>query len=284
MARYHHLMERLRSIFSIQLPADEDTLEVKSRLADIAILNSIDITTDLASFQFLPTPAATSSGSSDSRPFASRLSILLTWAITLGQAGDPTVRPYIATALILAWKAQALRTIPNVNQFLQRQLLSWLEEKDLLRPYMHQSSMVPPSKVLFWRRGANATGEMEAIALLFGDLVHRKLFSFSDYLTRMTSFGQGSAPSPTKTDSSMDSVSPKTTAIPPPDHLELLRHLPLWDRISEQLLNQRKIVLYGIRARKTVEDAMEKEIRAEIRRVVPLFFNGRVFHSDYFTF
>lgn len=72
----------------------------------------------------------------------------------------------------------------------------------------------------------------------------------------------------------MDNDTPKPPSIAPPDHLELLRHLPLWDRISEQLLNQRKIVLYGIRAKKTAEDAMEKEIRAEIRRVVPLFFNG----------
>jgi len=274
MARYEHLMERLNAIFSIQLPVDEDTLEVKSKLADIAILNSVDITTDLGSCTFLPSSASVSSAPFDTRSFADRLFTLLSWAVTPGQAGDPGVRPYIATALISIWKAQAVRNIPNTSQFLQRQLLLWLEEKGFLRPYSHQGSVILPLKALFWRRGARAVGELEAISLLFGDLIHRRLFSFSDYLARMTSFGQGSAASPTKTDSSMEGGSPKPSVVASPDHLGLLRHLPLWDKISEQLLNQRKIVLYGIRAKKTTEDAMEKEIRAEIRRVVPLFFNG----------
>ena len=274
VARLEYMLDRSRSVFLIELPTDEASQEVRSRLEDIALLNSIDMSTDLASFFFLPPP--TPSTISDQRSFSNRLFILLTWAITPGQAGDPGIRPYIATTLISVWKSQAVRILPNTNQFLQRQLLSWLEEKDFLRPYAHQSQAVPPLKALFWRRGVKAAGELEAVALLFGDLVHRRLFSFSDYLTRMTSFGQGST-SPAKSNISMESGnndSPAASSVVPQDHLELLRNMPLWDKISEQLLNQRRIVLYGIRARKTAEDAKEKEIRAEIRRVVPLFFNG----------
>lgn len=272
--RCENMIGRLRSVFCIELPPDEASREVTSRLEDINTLNSIDMSTDLVSFSFLPAP--TVSTSSEPRAFTQRLFTLLTWAITPGQAGDPGNRPYIATTLISVWKSQAIRVVPNANHFLQRQLLSWLEEKDFLQPPLHRNA-VPPLKALFWRRGQKALGELEAIALLFGDLVQRKLFSFSDYLTRMTSFGQGSMASPAKSNSSMDSGSePTPSTSHSQDHLELLRYMPLWDKISEQLLNQRRIVLYGIRARKTTEDGKEKEIRAEIRRVVPLFFNGNL--------
>jgi hypothetical protein len=121
--------------------------------------------------------------------------------------------------------------------------------------------------------------------LLFGELAHRRLFGFNDYLNRMTSFGRGSS---AKADTSPNLLNFSPSGNTPnlhghghghdcdviPSHLELLRCIPLWDKISEQALNQRKIVLYGIRAKKTVEDVLEKEIRAEIRRILPLFFNG----------
>lgn len=152
---------------------------------------------------------------------------------------------------------------------LQRHLLAWLEERGFLRPKSY-SNFSESSEVSMTKE------DVDAIAVLFGDLVRRKLFSFPDYLTRMASFGQGSAATP-KSDHGSSSNMDESPGFPTalfPDHLELLRHLPLWDKISEQLLNQRKIVLHGIRAKKTSEDAMEKEIRAELRRVVPIFFNG----------
>jgi mediator of RNA polymerase II transcription subunit 12 len=171
-------------------------------------------------------------------------------------------------ALIALWKSQSITILPNSNQILQRHLLGWLEERGFLRPRAYANS-IDKDEVSMTR------DDVEAISVLFGELVHRKLFSFPDYLTRMTSFGQGSWSSPKpESGSSMRSESPNPAACAFPDHLELLRNLPLWDKISEQLLSQRKIVLHGIRARKTTEDAMEKGIRTELRRVVPIFFNG----------
>lgn len=40
------------------------------------------------------------------------------------------------------------------------------------------------------------------------------------------------------------------------------------------MTSQRKVVLYGVRARKTPEDINEREIRKEIRAVLPELFGG----------
>lgn len=40
------------------------------------------------------------------------------------------------------------------------------------------------------------------------------------------------------------------------------------------MTSQRKVVLYGVRARETPEDVNEREIRKEIRAVLPELFGG----------
>lgn len=265
----------------------------------------MDITTHLPSFSFLPRPIPASTSISnnggnggngfDSRLFTRRLFLLLSWATCPNQAGEYRVRPSAAATLITQWKAEAQPWVPHINQMLQRNLLAWLDENGFLQPRHSQPTVgsnsdpsAGPSFNTCPNHGnqsneAKAQG-VEATGLLFGELAHRRLFGFNDYLNRMTSFGRGSSTKSDMTPHSFNSsTSPNTSmhghghdAEATPCHLELLRCIPLWDKISEQALNQRKIVLYGIRAKKTVEDVLEKEIRAEIRRILPLFFNGMV--------
>jgi len=44
--------------------------------------------------------------------------------------------------------------------------------------------------------------------------------------------------------------------------------------MSLSLLNQRRVILYGARARQTPEDVCEREMRKEIRAILPLVFGG----------
>ncbi|KAG8807594.1 RNA polymerase II mediator complex subunit [Serendipita sp. 399] len=188
--------------------------------------------------------------------------------------GSPDVRPYIACSLVLLWKQRAISVVPNTSQVIQRYLLGWLEEKGLLRPMRGNSAKSPLSSGI-----VSGKNEMEAILLLFGDLARRKLFSFSDFLTRMTSYGNSAFP---PSGELLDALQPGVNQLSMTaefDHLALLRFVPLWDKVPDQLLSQRKIVLYGIRVKKTWEDLTEKEMRAEIRRILPILFNGMTFVS-----
>ncbi|CAG7850845.1 SubName: Full=Uncharacterized protein {ECO:0000313/EMBL:CCA73079.1} [Serendipita indica DSM 11827] len=269
MRRLKLLTERGNAILQMQIPPDEEAQDVEICLEDISTLNTIDTTTNLIELSFLPIPTQTPTGGFDFKLFSRRLSTLLSWSIHPDQSGDSEIRPYLASALILLWRQSVATVVPNVGQTLQRHLLTWLEGRGLVRPLAEiaDSSLGDsPEEV----------EKMNATLTLFGELVHRRLFSFSDYLTRMASFGQISSSPPRGVSSSPAAMTTPgaCTANALSRHLELLRCIPLWDKVSEQVLNQRKIVLYGIRARKTADDATEKEIRAEIRRVLPIFFNG----------
>lgn len=56
-------------------------------------------------------------------------------------------------------------------------------------------------------------------------------------------------------------------------HRKFLRWIPLFTS-SSSLISQRKVTLYGARARETPEDINEREIRREIRTVLPSLFGG----------
>ncbi|KAG8811126.1 RNA polymerase II mediator complex subunit [Serendipita sp. 399] len=274
VSKLRDILDRAVATISVTLPQDDDTSEVQIRLKDIDALNRLDSSTDLSSFEFLPQPTQSAIGNLDFRIFSRRLVTLLSWATHPDQTGSPDVRPYIACSLVLLWKQRAIPVIPNTSQVIQRYLLGWLEEKGLLRPVRGNSAKSPLSSGI-----VSGKNEMEAILLLFGDLARRKLFSFSDFLTRMTSHGNSAFP---PSGELLDALQPGVNQLSMTaefDHLALLRFVPLWDKVPDQLLSQRKIVLYGIRVKKTWEDLTEKEMRAEIRRILPILFNGMTFVS-----
>lgn len=57
-------------------------------------------------------------------------------------------------------------------------------------------------------------------------------------------------------------------------HRQFLRWIPLHSAIFSEL-NQRKVTLYGVRARETPEDVTEREVRKEIRVILPELFGGQ---------
>ena len=59
-------------------------------------------------------------------------------------------------------------------------------------------------------------------------------------------------------------------------HRKFLRCIPLHHSTSA-LVTQRKVTLHGARARETPEDLNEREIRKEIRAILPQLFGGEQF-------
>ena len=58
-------------------------------------------------------------------------------------------------------------------------------------------------------------------------------------------------------------------------HRLFLNWIPLGNS-TLSLTNQRKVTLYGARARETPEDAVERDMRKEIRTVLPNLFEGLI--------
>lgn len=59
-------------------------------------------------------------------------------------------------------------------------------------------------------------------------------------------------------------------------HRLFLSWIPLANS-TLSLTNQRKVTLYGARARETPEDITEREMRKEIRMVLPDLFEGLIY-------
>ena len=58
-------------------------------------------------------------------------------------------------------------------------------------------------------------------------------------------------------------------------HRLFLSWIPLANS-TLSLTNQRKVTLYGVRARETPEDIIERDMRKEIRTVLPSLFEGLI--------
>lgn len=66
--------------------------------------------------------------------------------------------------------------------------------------------------------------------------------------------------------------------VPLSRHHRFLRWIPLFDS-TPALMYQRKVTLHGVRARETPEDVVEREIRKELRAVLPYLFSGEYRNS-----
>ncbi|KAL6308224.1 hypothetical protein BKA93DRAFT_726196 [Sparassis latifolia] len=177
-------------------------------------------------------------GTENSSSFTRKLDLLLTWSVTSLQYGDH--RPYAAACLLREWRNKAgeraiRHDAESPDQFLQDQLFDWLDTSEV----------------------ASESSNLPAVSLLFGQLVKYQLYSYQDYIQRLIargerglSFGQDCS-----------------------RHRDFLRWIPLHNT-SPSLVSQRKVTLYGVRAREIPEDLHEREIRKEIRQVIPELFAG----------
>jgi mediator of RNA polymerase II transcription subunit 12 len=139
------------------------------------------------------------------------------------------------------------------SEFLQDQLFDWLDTSDV----------------------AGEPSNIGNVALLYGKLVRRDIFSYSGYIQRLIARAE---PGLAYTDVRPLSTSVVITILMiwiyqqiGSRHRLFLTWIPLHNA-SSALINQRKVILYGARARRTPEEIVEREIRGEIRSVIPELF------------
>ncbi|KAJ7647576.1 hypothetical protein FB45DRAFT_893821 [Roridomyces roridus] len=207
---------------------------LRTVVSDVQLLNSISSKTDMASVVFFATDHL-----DDCLIFIDKLQMLLTWSVTPLQFGDH--RPFAAVTLIRNWRVKVgdratRRDFTGPDEFLQDQLFDWLETSEI----------------------AGDPQNLRAVANLFGKLLKDDLFSYSSYVQRLVARGE----------SGLSYTEPNGSR-----HREFLRCIPLWNSTSS-LTSQRKVILHGARARETPEDLHEREIRKEIRALLPDLFNG----------
>ncbi|KAH7905552.1 hypothetical protein BJ138DRAFT_1072652 [Hygrophoropsis aurantiaca] len=114
-----------------------------------------------------------------------------------------------------------------------------------------------------WLDTSEVAGESEnlrGVATLFGKLVKANLFEYAAYVQRLVARGE-------------EGLSFAQESGLRSRHRDFLRWMPLHS-LSPSLTNQRKLLLHGARVRETPEDLCERELRREIRSVLPLLFGG----------
>ncbi|KAF8909882.1 hypothetical protein CPB85DRAFT_1435527 [Mucidula mucida] len=163
-----------------------------------------------------------------------KLDLLLTWCITPLQFGDH--RPFAAVTLIYNWRQRASarsirRECTSPDEFLQDELFTWLDCSDV----------------------AGDPKVIRTVSLLFGKLVQRQLFSYERYIQRLVARSE-----------------PGLIVSDPGESRH--RHFLRWITLTEKShIAQRKTALYGVRIRDVPEEQNEREMRREIRAVLPIF-------------
>ncbi|THH13392.1 hypothetical protein EW146_g6819 [Bondarzewia mesenterica] len=220
-------------------------------VTDVMHLNSISVNTDLDTFPFFEPPTTDAQ-------FALKVDRLLTWSVTPLQYGDH--RPYAAVTLLKRWCDRAgdratRRDYRCPDELLQDLLFDWLDSSGV----------------------AGEPENLHAVALLFGELVKRELFSYAKYIQRLIARCEPGllysavwlAFAVEKSDIHRLYVALKEEAS---RHRGFLRWIPL-HKSTSSIVNQRKVTLHGVRARETPEELNEREIRREIRLLIPGVFS-----------
>lgn len=167
--------------------------------------------------------------------FYNKLDTLLTWSVTPLQFGPH--RTYAAVFLLSQYRQRTARREVSLSA-LQDYLFDWLDTSEV----------------------AAESGNLRSVSALFGKLVKDGLFDYASYLQRLVARGE-------------ESLSYAQSTVSGSKHREFLRWIPL-HRTTSSLSHQRKVILYGARARETPEDICERAMRREVRTVIPLVFGG----------
>ncbi|KAF7321446.1 Med12 domain-containing protein [Mycena kentingensis (nom. inval.)] len=206
--------------------------KLRTVVSDVQMLNSISSKTDMSSVSFFSTDQF-----DDADVFKDKLQMLLTWSVTPLQFGDH--RPAAAVTLIQNWRDRVgeratRRDFTSPDDFLQQQLFDWLDTSEI----------------------AGDPHNLRAVCVLFGKLVKVDLFSYAGYIQHLIARGEPGL---------------AVAEVCPSRHRDFLRCLPIWNT-TPSLTAQRKVTLHGVRARETPEDRHEREMRKEIRLLLPHLF------------
>ncbi|KAF8621541.1 hypothetical protein AX15_007713 [Amanita polypyramis BW_CC] len=220
------------------LPAQVPAL-LGSAVSDVKLLNSISDKTNLEEITFFDCDV------DNVETFARKIDILFTWSVTSLQYGYH--RPFVAVSLLGMWQAKLSerahrRNLMSPHDFLQDRLFDWLDLS----------------------RAAYAEENLNAVALLYENLIGRGLFCYATYIQRLIARGESGL---------------SLTEMNGSRHRIFIRYIPLLDS-DPSLVSQRKALLYGVRAREVPEEMNERQIRKEIRIILPGLFRGNNKCSD----
>jgi mediator of RNA polymerase II transcription subunit 12 len=247
------------SVIDVQVRNTVFIVESGVNLRKNQVLNSITPQTDLESINFLLESANGSEMSNAS--LCERIGHLLVWSVTPLQYGEH--RPYAVTTLLRQWKdkrdERALRRDSIADsggndELLQDYLFDWLDSSDV----------------------SGDSQNLSSVALLYYELIRHSLFSYTKYTQRLIARGDVGLSS---TNVSLHFQYYVTIDVPlvfqetESRHRNFLRWIPLHD-VSSSVYHERRAILYGTRVRETPEELNEREIRREIRSIIPELFGG----------
>jgi mediator of RNA polymerase II transcription subunit 12 len=222
------------------------------------MLNSISSDTDVAAVGYF------NHDMNDCVDFKEKIDLLLTWSVTPLQYGDH--RPFAAATLVRTWRDKACdratrRNVANPSDFLQDQLFDWLDTSEV----------------------AGEASNIREVALLYGKLVKYDVFSYASYIQRLVARGEVGLSYAEVLHSGPFLISADIFVLQDVGsrHRLLLNWIPLGNS-TLSLTNQRKVTLYGARARETPEDVVERDMRKEIRTVLPNLFEGLIYSRSFF--
>ncbi|MCO5585202.1 hypothetical protein L7F22_039134 [Adiantum nelumboides] len=266
--------EKLLTSFIDLNSADDEQSSDLARLQDLQILDRIPAHEDLQS-TFEAYFGRYCSSISD------RIRTLLIWATTEWRVG--THRPFaVATMLSMYVRYQPSRSqkrgthkskdgkrmvLDRID--LDAIAMTWITDVDLAKKQSFgREEGEGIQKSLRWQNILFSTS-LQNMIILIGELCRLGCFSFQKYLQRLTARGL-TAMGGREIRSDLDGVNGKHSEIPVADslHSKLLRSVPLV-ACPAPLEHQRKVAIYGNRAKESWEEAMERRALRELSSTFP---------------
>ncbi|KAI0068850.1 hypothetical protein BV25DRAFT_1904185 [Artomyces pyxidatus] len=112
--------------------------------------------------------------------------------------------------------------------------------------------------MLFAWLDAAPRAHLPAVALLFGELIREGMFEYAAYVQRLIARGEQGLSYAEEGEGSR--------------HRDFMTWIPLHGSTAA-VINQRRVTLYGVRARGTPEESNEREMRREVRLLLPELFS-----------
>ncbi|KAI1317908.1 RNA polymerase II mediator complex subunit [Mortierella claussenii] len=190
----------------------------------------------------------------------SRLNTLCEWAITNSRYGHHRV--YVASMLLGFWRENPTLS-PRIPLYertsrIQAALLEFLDSFNGSHHHASQHADTAHSHHQQHNHGGEDT--LDAVARLFGNLIHDRLFSYQQYLQRLIARGD-LQPSKRHQESTLR-------------HLKYLQSFPLPKCAQAHHLNQRRVVLFGVSGEDEYDKACFETITAQIKAKLPYMFSA----------